>query len=834
MPSKQNALLPGEPRTQDARIGTGWQRSVVRYYAHRPRISSQTCHRDTNTSQREEAKTLEDAGVQKPIPRSTRNVTRQPLRERPAAARNQKLGRLKEILDTKEGACKDDVMNQRVWMTGTAGKVLPEKGREKSFKESFTGGGSLDIQLGFKRHQLPPARKPMPKPDVKKPPQQPPGTRTWVGGVYLKPSKLNARVNDNSNKRKRVDDNKVVEEARHRPTKRVDNTKHKRVVDNKDDDDGCKPPKKELSQSPSESRASSPGADSLFGETTSTRDDDEASKPVNDADLETGLAQAFEEQANDQPESASTNASVTQKSPESLHEAPAADMVTGSDGEEQGDKPELAKPDQVERRATDSSSKPQKASALSSTPSNPTASKATSGSAGKKRPREDSSESEPPVKKAKPTAPVRKRSVLNGRGVAQKVVKGARSGNSSGSGSSSSSTTNGKSGTSGGQPSKPNATRLDDTAKAHAALEKARRMSALTVKDLRGLTNSGLACFSNVTLQLLNAALSSEDLEKLLIDGDDLEMFGFSIDDFLSYDIQEYNSGGMSTKQEAELLVLRDEIEKEAKDRNISVAAYVGQLIKDLRTGLNEVSSLGKTDMFASPLLAQQVVAFTDKARNHMSGATEEDAAEYFTLLLEVIGREHPFLHDLFEIREQEAIKCTACSHIINKPEVSQTHFKVRVPEQNALPARQKEADFIDVVKDAIKQRKNEPLDGYKCDHCERTSTCTKTTKITKVSKHLVVQVDRVHAQDQKVTTAMDLCIDEEIVLKGKAYKLHGVVRHLSRKGKTGQGHYTFEQLHKGQWYRIDDKNVKSIPKPVDGLRGHSAMLLFKQITETS
>ncbi|UJO12991.1 uncharacterized protein CLAFUR5_00412 [Fulvia fulva] len=181
--------------------------------------------------------------------------------------------------------------------------------------------------------------------------------------------------------------------------------------------------------------------------------------------------------------------------------------------------------------------------------------------------------------------------------------------------------------------------------------------------QLHGLVNTKLSCFSNGALQMLGAALTHEQIEQLRGDGD-LATFGLKHDDFLM--LKTDADGKMRKSDRDNLESLRSRISiHAAKNGEIPIAPYLGQVLLDMREGIFHKSKMPKDKHVANACLMQQVFAYGAEggARSMYDGDCQQDARLYMGALIDSVGEEHKFLGEIFQSTASVVLERSKCSH---------------------------------------------------------------------------------------------------------------------------------------------------------------------------
>ncbi len=357
--------------------------------------------------------------------------------------------------------------------------------------------------------------------------------------------------------------------------------------------------------------------------------------------------------------------------------------------------------------------------------------------------------------------------------------------------------------------------------------------------NLNGLTNHRNACFANVIIQWLDAALHDHNIDHLLGELDEeLEQF-----DLTQKECRRFDIGGdiVQGKLLKKLKAMVAAIKKAAKDGDtdkISVSKHLRFVLEELRQQLP-----GRSDRYISPLILQKVMAYCDavdadradndlSVRQEMSGDTQQDAFLYSQLVLHTLiadphTRNAKALRALFEIQTatQDLCSTKGCDHQSDARTATSTYHDINVPAKPAGEA----VEFRDLFGASYNSAKEDDA----CPTCGNKSLYTHT-RFTKIPDCLQIKVNRT-AYDQatqkssKVETFVNL--PQAIKIKGEKFELHAVIRHKGSQATSG--HYTMFRRFEDGWNLLDDKDCDKVAAEDvkdHGRSGKSAMLLFKRV----
>lgn len=332
---------------------------------------------------------------------------------------------------------------------------------------------------------------------------------------------------------------------------------------------------------------------------------------------------------------------------------------------------------------------------------------------------------------------------------------------------------------------------------------------AITKTDYRprGLASSGNACFSNTGLQLINRALSADDIKQLQGD-QELDTFGWDHNDLLKYDKEEMH--GLTTQKERSSAKRRQDLRKKikaaAKGRVLSISAHLGSLMMDMREGIHEKSSLGVNATYVTPMMFQESFAYGDgdakgsELRESMDGTDEHDVDEYTSAVIDAVATENPDVAAHFKVPSKTVLNCNSCGETSSSDDPPETTVRIHVPNQK------ESCKFTNLLRQTVCEGNGELLSDFTCETCSLKATTTRGVEYGELPKNLLVSINRAEAVNEKILTALDLDFGD-IELKGHRYRMIAMAGHLSQNGQTsGQGHYTAVSLHGSQWYELTTK----------------------------
>lgn len=212
-----------------------------------------------------------------------------------------------------------------------------------------------------------------------------------------------------------------------------------------------------------------------------------------------------------------------------------------------------------------------------------------------------------------------------------------------------------------------------------------------------------------------------------------------------------------------------------------------------------------------------------------MNGSTQQDANEYFLLMLEIsLADKHAAdaarLAELFEFQTVLNYVCPAvqCGHTsATSAKTSGFHHNLRLPLSNHEKYTLGQA-WVD---------SNTSKTESWCPKCSGQQLESRTT-FTKVGESLVMELCRYRYQngiESKIMSEVEF-ETTTILVEDREYDLSAVVCHKGR--RLDNGHYTIYRKQDGGWYLLDDEScTKSSLEEMNAAQKQkqSTILLFKK-----
>jgi len=294
--------------------------------------------------------------------------------------------------------------------------------------------------------------------------------------------------------------------------------------------------------------------------------------------------------------------------------------------------------------------------------------------------------------------------------------------------------------------------------------------------DLVGIKNSGNTCYISTALQCL---YQIEDLREFLLSG-------------------EYkNHLNKTSPADGEIAELTAEIFQKMKnlERNIS--------IEDLKDAVAEFSGMFEDDdqEDAEEFLLTLIDGLhldLEKSSGFVESAnvpkSSEEAWEQY------ISEENSFLTSLFVGQAESTLSCLACQESTKNWE---SFWNISLPISGSSS-----------IEECIEKfQKCETLTGEDqpfCESCQKKCDMTKSLRITKIPKTLLLHLKRFSSKS-KDSSLIKFPVDRPLSLGSSEFKLSSVINHQGK--STSSGHYLATVHHNDNWFSISDEKVSNNEK---------------------
>lgn len=290
-----------------------------------------------------------------------------------------------------------------------------------------------------------------------------------------------------------------------------------------------------------------------------------------------------------------------------------------------------------------------------------------------------------------------------------------------------------------------------------------------------------------------------------------METFGLTNEDIAKFDNGRHASR-MPVALKKQDTELRSAIKATARNGEVdklSAAKHLRKVIEDLHD-----QGKGSESVAVSPYLLQSVLAWGDaedafsisddlSSREKISGNTQEDALEYFQLLLNSLA-EDPYTADpgsftrLFEIETETTRSCDElqCNFSKTQPKAVHNYHNTDVP-----PTAKQGRKQSNESKPTLAPLLNESLTSVTDDSCVeegcKSGQIRSDTTLTKIPDSFLVRLNRTTFAGgfaSKTQTVIEL--DNALDLLDSQYALRAAIMH---RGRINRGHYTAFRKEKGQ-----------------------------------
>jgi ubiquitin C-terminal hydrolase len=346
-------------------------------------------------------------------------------------------------------------------------------------------------------------------------------------------------------------------------------------------------------------------------------------------------------------------------------------------------------------------------------------------------------------------------------------------------------------------------------------------------KGVVGLTNLGLTCYANATLQCLRHI---ERVPWIFTPG--------------RYDTLFHKTAtGRRLNQQKVATSFADVVSQQENGTSPGVLRPAGfwnclhSCVKD--TMYEQFATKAPHDsheflMFMLETLHESISIEVEMEIMKRNPTTEEEKRVILALdtWKKIFSKEYSPLVDLFYGLLHIQMHCQTCGNISHKWETFNT-LKVGVPKtQSEAPP--------DILELLTKEFEGEVIEGYSCDKCSPTRTTAKRkVSIWRLPQTLILCLKRFNYNGSKIHTSISASaanplsmlplFSEESPEKGGTtdYSLRAIVDHH---GSASGGHYTAQCKDKidSQWYVYDDEHTQPIQSP---LIGGSTYILFYERT---
>ena len=246
---------------------------------------------------------------------------------------------------------------------------------------------------------------------------------------------------------------------------------------------------------------------------------------------------------------------------------------------------------------------------------------------------------------------------------------------------------------------------------------------------------------------------------------------------------------------------------------NVPEPALSIDVIRELHFLFKRLSSNSPLKHLSPSQCFSSVMNIPECATAHMNKDKQEDAQEFFLMLIEYFHSKFKPLANIFEGNIQSTLSCQHCSHSSIKTDpfrILSLSFPAGNNEQRPYNVRYMH-DLSNLLDDFISP---EIVSGYDCTHCRDRNSTEKILHILSTPKVLVVQLKRFSGLNKiEDFVKFPLQLRLKYISAGNEehhfYNITGVVLH---KGATiSSGHYIAYVLADGVWIEADDSITQEV-----------------------
>ena len=260
---------------------------------------------------------------------------------------------------------------------------------------------------------------------------------------------------------------------------------------------------------------------------------------------------------------------------------------------------------------------------------------------------------------------------------------------------------------------------------------------------------------------------------------------------------------------------------------NVRITALSTAVLRELRLLFNEMTRKTCLRYLSTSRCFSTVMGIPECGRAHMHKDKQEDASEFFLILIEYLRENFRQLADIFEGNLRSILTCQQCSSptITFQPfKLLALSFPVSNSEQDPYNVPSSH-DIYTLLDDFVRP---EVISGYYCTHCATHHPAKKKLDILSTPKVLVLQLKRFSGL-QKIDDLVKFPSELRLKFVGAgseshhSYRLTGVVFH---RGQTiASGHYISYVNAEGKWFEADDSSIREVRW--DMVRNTKVYLLF-------
>ena len=246
---------------------------------------------------------------------------------------------------------------------------------------------------------------------------------------------------------------------------------------------------------------------------------------------------------------------------------------------------------------------------------------------------------------------------------------------------------------------------------------------------------------------------------------------------------------------------------------NVPRAALSVSVLRELRLLFNKMSRKTSSRYLSTARCFSAAMGIPQCGRAHMHEDKQEDAGEFFLILIEYFREKFRPLADIFEGNSRSIITCQHCSSTTT----TMQPFKLLAlcfPVSNNKQDQHNVASTHDIYTLLDDFFRPEIISGYHCTQCATHHPAKKKLDILSTPKVLVLQLKRFSGL-QKIDDFVKFPTQLRVKFVGAgserhhSYRISGVVFH---RGPTiASGHYISYVNAEGKWLEADDSSIREV-----------------------
>ena len=260
---------------------------------------------------------------------------------------------------------------------------------------------------------------------------------------------------------------------------------------------------------------------------------------------------------------------------------------------------------------------------------------------------------------------------------------------------------------------------------------------------------------------------------------------------------------------------------------NVPQTALSVAVLRELRQLFNQMTRSNSLTHVSTGRCFSAAMAIPECGRAHMNKDKQEDAGEFFLILIEYFREKFQSLADIFEGNLRSIVRCQRCSsNYTTFQPFKLLALSFPTPHNELDPYNVSSThDIYNLLDDYVS---SEIISGYHCTQCATRQPAEKTLDLLSTPKVLVIQIKRFNDLQKiddtvKFPSQLRLKYVSAGSQKHHSYRITGVVFH---RGPTiASGHYISYVYTDGKWLEADDSSIREVPWEM--VRNMKVYLLF-------